>query len=66
MGRHLRADADHGGKGDHVIAAGKTYNFGFAIHENFSEARYHYVSLGYQFGRQDRRRRQNYYNVSKQ
>ena len=39
-----------GGKGDHAISADKTYNFGFAIHEDFTEARYHYVSLGYQFG----------------
>lgn len=39
-----------GGKGDHVITADKIYNFGFAIHEDYTEARYHYVSLGYQFG----------------
>jgi hypothetical protein len=38
------------GKGDHNIAAGKVYNFGFAVHEDHAEARYHYVSLGYQFG----------------
>jgi cytochrome c-type protein NapC len=39
-----------GGKGDHVITADKVYNFGFALHEDFTNARYHYVSLGYQFG----------------
>ena len=39
-----------GGKGDHAISADKVYNFGFAIHEDFTNARYHYVSLGYQFG----------------
>ena len=39
-----------GGKGDHAITADKVYNFGFAIHEDFTNARYHYVSLGYQFG----------------
>lgn len=39
-----------GGKGDHNIVAGKTYNFGFAIHEDYTNARFHYVSLGYQFG----------------
>jgi hypothetical protein len=39
-----------GGKGDHVITAGKVYNFGFAIHEDYANARFHYVSLGYQFG----------------
>ena len=38
------------GKGDHSIAAGKVYNFGFAVHEDYSNARFHYVSLGYQFG----------------
>ena len=38
------------GKGDHAIAAGKVYNFGFAVHEDYTNARYHYVSLGYQFG----------------
>jgi hypothetical protein len=38
------------GKGDHTIAAGKVYNFGFAIHEDYTNARFHYVSLGYQFG----------------
>lgn len=56
-----------GGKGDHAIAAGKTYNFGFAIHDNFSEARYHYVSLGYQFGLDKVVEGvKSYYNVSKQ
>jgi nitrate/TMAO reductase-like tetraheme cytochrome c subunit len=39
-----------GGKGDHTIAADKVYSFGFAIHEDYTNARYHYVSLGYQFG----------------
>ncbi|MCF8174998.1 MAG: hypothetical protein K9K30_07135 [Burkholderiaceae bacterium] len=39
-----------GGKGDHAIAAGKVYNFGFAVHEDYTNARFHYVSLGYQFG----------------
>ncbi len=38
------------GKGDHSIVADKVYNFGFAIHEDYANARYHYVSLGYQFG----------------
>jgi len=39
-----------GGKGDHAIVADKVYNFGFAIHEDYTNARFHYVSLGYQFG----------------
>jgi len=38
------------GKGDHTIAEGKLYNMGFAIHEDFSNARFHHVSLGYTFG----------------
>ncbi|MBI4987060.1 MAG: hypothetical protein HZC24_17375 [Rhodocyclales bacterium] len=38
------------GKGDQSIVAGKIYNFGFAVHEDYANARYHYVSLGYQFG----------------
>lgn len=37
-------------KGDHAITANKVYNFGFAIHEDYANARFHYVSLGYQFG----------------
>lgn len=37
------------GKGDHAISADKIYNFGFAIHENHSAERHHYVSLGYTF-----------------
>ena len=56
-----------GGKGDHAIAAGKVYNFGFAIHESFTEARYHYVSLGYHFGLDKTVEGvKNYYNVTKQ
>jgi hypothetical protein len=38
------------GPGDHAIVADKVYNFGIAIHEDHTNARYHYVSLGYQFG----------------
>jgi hypothetical protein len=56
-----------GGKGDHAIGADKIYNFGFAIHESFAEARYHYVSLGYQFGLdKDVEGVKSYYKVSKQ
>lgn len=39
-----------GGPGDHAIGAGKTYSFGFAIHEQHAVDRFHHVSLGYQFG----------------
>ena len=56
-----------GGKGDHVITADKVYNFGFAIHEDFTNARFHYVSLGYQFGLdKDNPGVKNYINVQKQ
>ncbi len=33
--------------GDISIEAGKLYNFGFAIHDDFTQGRYHHVSLGY-------------------
>lgn len=33
--------------GDINIEAGKIYNFGFAIHDDYSNARYHHVSFGY-------------------
>lgn len=56
-----------GGKGDHAIAADKIYNFGFAIHEDYTNYRYHYVSLGYQFGLDKTVEGvKQYYNVTKQ
>ncbi|MFA6063645.1 MAG: ethylbenzene dehydrogenase-related protein [Gallionella sp.] len=39
-----------GGKGDHTIAAGKLYNVGFAIHDDYADGRFHHVSLGYSLG----------------
>lgn len=39
-----------GGKGDIALAPGKTYNFGFAIHDDWSAGRFHQVSLGYTLG----------------
>lgn len=39
-----------GGDGDINLQAGKTYNMGFAIHEDYSGGRFHYVSLGYTLG----------------
>lgn len=39
-----------GGKGDVSLEPGKTYNFGFAIHDSHSAGRYHHVSLGYSLG----------------
>ncbi len=39
-----------GGEGDITLAPGKTYNFGFAIHDDHSAGRFHHVSLGYSLG----------------
>jgi hypothetical protein len=39
-----------GGDGDVALASGKTYNFGFAIHDDHTAGRYHHVSLGYTLG----------------
>jgi cytochrome c-type protein NapC len=39
-----------GGPGAHTFAPGKTYNFGFAIHDDHADWRYHHVSLGYTLG----------------
>mgnify|MGYP001576724494 CR=1 FL=1 len=41
--RKLKSDK----AGDVSIGAGKVYNFGFAIHDDYSSARYHHVSFGY-------------------
>ena len=60
-------DLAGGGKGDHKIVPGKVYNFGFALHEDYTNARYHYVSLGYQFGLdKDNKEVKSYINVVKQ
>ncbi len=39
-----------GGPGDIALAPGKTYNFGFSIHDDFTDGRFHLVSLGYTLG----------------
>jgi len=39
-----------GGEGDIALASGKTYNFGFAIHDDHTVGRFHHVSLGYTLG----------------
>ncbi len=39
-----------GGDGDIALASGKTYNFGFAIHDDHTVGRFHHVSLGYTLG----------------
>ncbi len=44
--RKLKSDK----AGDVNIEAGKLYNFGFAIHDDYTNGRYHHVSLGYKLG----------------
>ena len=39
-----------GKPGDVALDAGTLYNFGFAIHDDYSNARFHHVSLGYKIG----------------
>jgi hypothetical protein len=39
-----------GGEGDVALAPGKTVNFGFAIHDDWTHGRFHHVSLGYTLG----------------
>lgn len=39
-----------GGQGDIALQSGKTYNFGFAIHDDYTAGRFHHVSLGYTLG----------------
>ena len=43
MKRPLKSDQP----GDVSIEQGKVYNFGFAIHDDYADARFHHVSLGY-------------------
>ncbi len=46
MKRKLTSDK----AGDISFDPTKTYNFGFAIHDDYSDARFHHVSLGYKLG----------------
>ncbi len=46
MKRKLQSDQP----GDLSLAADQVYNFGFAIHDDYSDARFHHVSLGYKLG----------------
>ena len=46
MRRKLGAD----GKGDIALATDKVYNVGFAIHDDYADARYHHVSLDFKLG----------------
>lgn len=46
MKRKLQSDND----GDVSLDTETLYNFGFAIHDDYSNARFHHVSLGYKLG----------------
>ena len=46
MKRKLKSDKP----GDVSLALDQVYNLGFAIHDDYSNARYHHVSLGYKLG----------------
>lgn len=39
-----------GGEGDINLESGKSYNFGFAIHDDHTHGRFHHVSFGYKLG----------------
>lgn len=44
--RRLKSDS----AGDISLELDKVYNFGFAIHDDYSNSRFHHVSLGYKLG----------------
>ncbi|MCW8935667.1 MAG: NapC/NirT family cytochrome c [Gammaproteobacteria bacterium] len=46
MTRKLKSDKP----GDINMDTGTVYNFGFAIHDDYTTARYHHVSIGYKLG----------------
>jgi nitrate/TMAO reductase-like tetraheme cytochrome c subunit len=46
----MKRPLKNGKDGSVELAAGTLYNIGFAIHDDYSNARYHHVSLGYKFG----------------
>jgi len=47
--RKLKSDKE----GDISIESGAIYNFGFAIHDDYTSGRYHHVSLGYKLALED-------------
>ena len=49
MTRKLTSDKP----GDISMTAGQTYNIGFAIHDDYSNSRFHHVSLGLKLGFDD-------------
>lgn len=46
----MKRKLNSGKAGDVNLALDQLYNFGFAIHDDYSNARYHHVSLGYKLG----------------
>jgi nitrate/TMAO reductase-like tetraheme cytochrome c subunit len=46
----LRRPLKPQGVGEIALEPGKLYNIGFAIHDDYSAARWHHVSLGYKLG----------------
>lgn len=46
----MRRKLDSVNPGDLKLALDQVYNIGFAIHDDFSNARFHHVSLGYKLG----------------
>ena len=46
MNRKLVSDKE----GDVSLSKDGLYNFGFAIHDDYTNSRYHHVSLGYKLG----------------
>lgn len=46
----MKRQLDSNKEGDIKMAIDKMYNFGFAIHDDYTDARFHHVSLGYFLG----------------
>jgi nitrate/TMAO reductase-like tetraheme cytochrome c subunit len=49
----MKRALNSGEKGDIALATDQRYNFGFAIHDDYTDARFHHVSLGYNIGFDD-------------
>lgn len=49
----MKRKLNSGDADDLPIEAGQLYNFGFAIHDDYTSGRYHHVSIGYKLGLDD-------------